>query len=94
MKFLVLFLLISASTYSQLPLQKKAMLLKRVIQKNHYSPRAVNDSFSANLYDHIIKELDEYKLYFTQQDVAKLNTYRLLLDDELDGKKWGFIIQI
>jgi len=81
----------SCVLYAQQPaLQKQAIVLKRVTEKNHYSPRPVNDSFSAQVFDRMIKKLDPYKLYFTAQDLAALGVYRNKIDDELVGKSWGF----
>ncbi|MES2774661.1 MAG: carboxy terminal-processing peptidase [Bacteroidota bacterium] len=86
----VLFLSCFTVYAQQTPLQKQAIILKRVIEKNHYSPRPVNDSFSAQVFDRMIKKLDPYKLYFTAQDIAALGIYRNKIDDELIGKGWGF----
>ena len=71
-------------------LQTKAMLLKRVIERNHYAPKPVDDLFSEQVYDEIIHTLDDYKLYFTQQDLARLAPFRHQIDDEMAGKSWGF----
>lgn len=89
--FAVLVLFFSNTQAQQPPLQQQAIILKRVIEKNHYSPRPVNDAFSAEVFDRVIKRLDDYKLYFTAQDISALSAaYRTKIDDELEGKSWGF----
>jgi carboxyl-terminal processing protease len=67
------------------------MMLKRVIEKNHYSPRAVDDSFSIQVFNRYIERLDDDKLILTKADVDQLFTYRLQIDDELMGKSWNFL---
>ena len=71
--------------------QKQLITLKRVIEREHYSPRLVDDQFSSELSDRFIERLDERKLYFTTEDIKQLSTYRLLLDDELKGAQWNFL---
>jgi carboxyl-terminal processing protease len=89
--FAALVLFFSNTQAQQPPLQRQAIILKRVIEKNHYNPRPVNDAFSTELFDRVIKRLDEYKLYLTQQDISSLSAaYRTQLDEELEGKSWGF----
>ncbi|HEY0677249.1 MAG TPA: carboxy terminal-processing peptidase [Chitinophagaceae bacterium] len=71
--------------------QNQVITLKRVIEREHYSPRAVNDAFSGELFDEFIERLDPYKLYFTEADVTLLAPFRQQLDDELNGRQWGFL---
>lgn len=74
--------------------QRQAIMVKRVIEKNHYSPRPVDDAFSAAVFDHMLERLDADKLYFLEQDIKKLSAYRLKIDDELSGKGWGFLDEL
>ena len=79
----------------QMPvLQKKAMMVKRVIERNHYNAKPVDDTFSEQLFNAILKDLDDYKLYFTQQEITTLQPFSTKLDDELLGKSWGFTTQL
>lgn len=55
----------------------------KTIQAGHFSPRAVDDSFSAHVFDKLVKEFDYDKLFFTAQDVNKLNKYKYAIDDEI-----------
>ncbi|MGB8191876.1 MAG: carboxy terminal-processing peptidase [Chitinophagaceae bacterium] len=72
-------------------LQSQAVTLKRVIEREHYSPRPVNDAFSASLYDEFLERIDPYKLYFTADDAKQLSVFRQQLDDELNGSQWNFL---
>lgn len=70
--------------------QQRAIVLKRVIEKNHYSPRATDDSLSAEIFTKFLKTLDPHQYIFTAQDYAALLPYRYKLDDELNGNGWNF----
>jgi len=74
--------------------QRQAIMVKRVIEKNHYSPHPVDDAFSAQVFDRLLERLDDDKLYFLQQDIKQLSAYRLKIDDELNGKSWGFLDEL
>jgi carboxyl-terminal processing protease len=78
------------SSYAQTGLQSQAIVLKRMIEINHITPRPVDDQFSADFLDQFISNLDPGKLYFTQTDVDGFNKYRATLDDELQNKGWSF----
>lgn len=76
--------------YAQTGLQSQAIVLKRMIELNHISPRPVNDQFSADYLDQFVSNLDPNKLYFTQADIDGFNKYRATLDDELNNRGWSF----
>ncbi len=80
--------------YAQHSLDKQLVLLTRVIQKNHYNTRAVNDSFSAQVFERLINELDEDHLYFTQKDLTVLAPFRNRIIDEMSGKSTEFTKQL
>lgn len=56
----------------------------------HYSPRPVDDSFSVNLFKMIMEETDPKRIYFTAAEFKQLQAFSNSLDDELQGKGWGF----
>ena len=70
--------------------QQKALLLKRFLDKNHFQPVKWNDSTSVMLYNKWLDELDGEKLLFTQKDITVFEAYKNVLDDEMNGKGWGF----
>ncbi len=71
-------------------LRQKCLVLRRFLEMKHYQPLQWNDSSSSLLFNKWIDELDEDKRYFTQGDIAELNTYRYKLGDEMLGKSWQF----
>jgi carboxyl-terminal processing protease len=71
-------------------IREKAIVLKRMIELNHFSPRPVNDSFSAAMFSNILKTTDRRKLLFTDAEYKVLSAYRFSLDDELQGSHWAF----
>ena len=87
---LILPLFFATARAQQPLLQRQTILLKRVIEKNHYKPRPADDAFSADVFDRMLEKLDEYKLYFTAKDIAQLSAYRNKIDDEMRGQSWGF----
>ena len=52
--------------------QSQAITLKRVIEREHFSPRPVNDAFSEKLFTDFLLRLDPYRLYFTADDIKQL----------------------
>jgi carboxyl-terminal processing protease len=86
-------LVVSLNIYPQTfpHFQQQAILLKRVIELNHYSPRPVDDLFSAQVFDRMIERLDDDQLYFTKNDIRQLSVYREQIDDELQGRGWHFL---
>ncbi len=61
-----------------------------MIELNHFSPRAVNDSFSTAMFSNILKTTDRRRLFFTDAEYKALSVYRFSLDDELQGGSWAF----
>ena len=72
------------------PLRSKVITLRRFLEQNHYLPVKWNDTSSAMLYNKWMEKLDDEKLFFTQNEIAVLETYKTKLDDELLGKSWEF----
>ncbi|MGQ0738716.1 MAG: carboxy terminal-processing peptidase [Bacteroidota bacterium] len=88
----VFFLLHSHAVYGQAPspVRQKAIVLKRMIELNHLSPRAVGDSFSLQMFKTIINAADRRRLLFTGPEFTSLQAFASSLDDELNGNKWAF----
>lgn len=85
------FIFTSPAIYSQsTSLREKAIVLKRMIELNHYSPRPVNDSFSVALFETTINAADPRRLVFTAQEYTQLVRYKNTLDDELNRNEWAF----
>jgi carboxyl-terminal processing protease len=72
-------------------LQRKAALVQQAVAKNHITPRAVDDRFSADLFELFVNSIDAGALYLTRADLQPLQPYRLQLDDEWNGSAWKFL---
>src|SRR5262245_5189389 len=87
-------LLLGYPSYAQLPpAQEKSILVKRMIELNHYSPRAVDDTFSLGMFKTMINAADPRRLLFTDNEYKTLSAFRFKLDDELKGNGWAFLDQ-
>lgn len=87
-------LLVTISSFpalAQKSTQEGAIMLKRQIERFHFSPKAVNDSFSSEMFTKVLKELDPQQDIFTADDYAILSGFRYKLDDELNGGAWKFL---
>ncbi|MGK2864716.1 MAG: carboxy terminal-processing peptidase [Chitinophagaceae bacterium] len=71
-------------------LQSKAIIVKRMIEMNHVSPRLVDDSFSMAMFRSLVKTADRRNLLFTESEYKKMLSFSVALDDELNGKSWQF----
>lgn len=90
--YFALFFLSSQTVFSQAPGSRDiAIILKRQIERLHYNPRAVNDSFSSEMFSKIVEELDPRQNIFTADDYIVLSGFRYKLDDELNGEGWKFL---
>ncbi|ANI88658.1 hypothetical protein A9P82_04770 [Arachidicoccus ginsenosidimutans] len=64
---------------------KILQLISGLIEKNHYNPKAIDDSFSHVLWKNYINALDPLKGIFLQQDIDSLKRFEYTLDDEIHG---------
>jgi len=90
------FLIICFSLFSQnvRNFKQEARLLKKVLSEKHVSPRALDDDFSRDVFDVVLDELDPEKIYFTKEDIAWLQPYQTLIDDEINGDNWAFLSRL
>ncbi len=65
-------------------------LLTFVIEKGHYNPSKIDDTFSKGIYKDYIEALDPSKRFFLQSDIDEFAKYELLLDDQLLNKELTF----
>ncbi len=65
-------------------------LLTFVIEKGHYNPAKIDDTFSKGIYKDYIEALDPSKRFFLQSDIAEFSKFETLLDDELLNKDLTF----
>lgn len=65
-------------------------LLAFVIEKGHYSPAAIDDTFSKGIYKDYIEALDPSKRFFLQSDIDEFSKYETELDNQLLNKDLTF----
>lgn len=65
-------------------------LLAFVIEKGHYNPAEIDDTFSKGIYKDFIESLDPSKRFFLQSDIDEFSAFELELDDQLRNKDLGF----
>lgn len=65
-------------------------LISYVLEKGHYSPAAMDDSFSEAVYDKFVEGLDPVKRFFLASDIAEFEQYKLDIDDQLKAKDLTF----
>ena len=66
--------------------ERKVLILNTVmgiIQEGHFSPRAIDDSFSNRVYTKLIETSDFEKKMFTKEDIKALEQYRFKIDDQI-----------
>ena len=72
---------------------RKELIIKVVIDainRKHFSPRPIDDSFSVRIFQKTMDNLDYEKIFFTQQDLAKLSKYKYKIDDEINNNNIEF----
>jgi carboxyl-terminal processing protease len=65
-------------------------LLTFVIEKGHYNPAVIDDTFSKGIYKDYIQALDPSKRFFVQSDIDDFAKYELELDDQIINKDLTF----
>jgi carboxyl-terminal processing protease len=68
--------------------------LRNSLSQHHVSPKIIDDSFSSDVFDKLLQDLDPDKIFFTQADVSWIEPFRNLLDDEINGKSIGFLLRL
>lgn len=99
-KIIAFVAILSAALFSFLPNNKKEsdpekdkallQLITFVIEKGHYDPKDIDDTFSKTLFENYINGLDPSKRLFLQGDIDEFSKYELLLDDQIKGKDLSF----
>ncbi|MEP6845535.1 MAG: carboxy terminal-processing peptidase [Panacibacter sp.] len=66
--------------------QKLLTAIGNILEERHYSPKAIDDAFSASVFKKYLESLDPDKNLFLQADVKELSRYQTSIDDEILGK--------
>jgi carboxyl-terminal processing protease len=65
-------------------------LITYVLQKGHYNPADMDDTFSEAVYNDYIEALDPIKRYFLASDIEEFSVYRTQIDDQIKNKDLTF----
>lgn len=78
---------------SQSSAEKRKLAIEAVVvamEHEHYSPRQIDDSFSAKAFHKLFDWMDNRKLFFTKQDMKQLSTYEFAIDDQIKNRQTTF----
>ncbi len=98
-KILIVVLTASIALYSFIPKTfsgdpgKDKLLLELltfVIEKGHYNPAKIDDTFSKGVYKSYINALDPSKRFFLKSDIEEFAKYELEIDDQINNRSLGF----
>lgn len=70
--------------------QTTAQLVTEMIARRHISHKRIDDDISERLLNRYLKTLDPQKMYFTQAEVADLQRYKHVLDDQVKAGNVDF----
>lgn len=65
-------------------------LLTFVIERGHYDPAAIDDTFSKGVYKDYIEALDPSKRFFIQADIDEFAAFETQIDDQIKSKDLTF----
>lgn len=65
-------------------------IITYVLQKGHYDPKDIDDTFSKGVYQKFIKGMDPLKRYFLASDIEEFSTYEQEIDDQILNKDLTF----
>ena len=98
-KVIIIVAAISVALWSFIPREKASdpekdkmllELLTFVIEKGHYNPAPIDDTFSKGVYKDYIEALDPSKRFFLQSDIDEFSKYELQIDDQIKNKELSF----
>lgn len=65
--------------------------INKMVKTSHYQPKTLNDSLSKGVFNLFLKEIDEHKRFFTQEDITALKKDEHQLDDYIKDRNCSFI---
>lgn len=98
-KVLLIVLGLSVALWSFMPKEKASdpekdkmliELLTFVIEKGHYNPAKIDDTFSKGVYKDYLNALDPSKRFFLQSDIDEFAKYETQIDDQIINKDLTF----
>ena len=69
-------------------------LITFVIERSHFNPKEIDDSFSEHVFTNFINELDPQKRYFYNSDIEEFERYKYKLDDQIRARDITFFNKV
>ena len=94
--FFILFisiLALSSQAQSSFPCDQ-ALEITKTAGKFHFQPREVNDEFSEVVFTAFLEQLDSEKMYFSKEDIQKLESYKFSIDEAILNQNCAFFEKI
>ena len=76
--FGALFFAFTSNKHSDITITQKQKLLSEIgeiLERQHYSPKIINDAFSKQVFKKYLEELDGDKVIFSAKDIESLKKY-------------------
>lgn len=64
--------------------------ISQVLSRGHFQPKEIDDTFSKNVYNLYLKEVDGGKRFLSQTDIDLMKPYELQLDDQTRAGTFQF----
>ena len=65
-------------------------LITYLLDQGHFDPQDINDSFSENVFEEYLNNLDPFKRYFYASDIKEFEAYKDQLDDQIKAYDLSF----
>ena len=65
-------------------------IISYVLNRGHFSPSQIDDSFSENVYMNDLNGLDGRHQFFIKADINNFNNYKRKIDDQIKASKVDF----
>lgn len=89
--FAFLFFPILSNAQTTDKVANEAFVITRMVSKFHVEPQQLNASFSADVFKGMLDKADEDHIFFTQNDINRLNHYRAVIADEIKQHNTAFL---
>lgn len=65
-------------------------IISYVLDRGHFDPKEINDSFSENVYMDYLENLDGQHRFFLQSDINSFESFKYKIDDEIKNAELRF----
>jgi carboxyl-terminal processing protease len=65
-------------------------IMSYVLERGHYDPEVINDSFSENVFMNYLESIDGQHRFYIQTDIDNLNQFKTKLDNQIKESKLDF----